>query len=280
MAYEKLNLKNGDTLTAEHLQHLEEGIAGAGIQPDWDAVEGEPGYIQNRPFGKTEVILFPETEAAFVDMDGMMMAALPANVKLEADTEYKIVYNAEEYLRKPCLMDGHPVGLGNTVVMGGDDTGEPFFIMIDMDESGVLTAMILALDGTTSTTVSCKGYPEKTLDIKYIPNAAENVIDLEALGLPTVQKDSAVSLYLPAMEIQQIAKQLKMGYTLRFKATLVYHNIIGDYSAELPQHIVEISAPVVQDGTVTAFYHNAMFVFDFTGTTEEIKARYSLVNLL
>ena len=30
MAYEKLNLKNGDTLTEAHLQHLEEGIAGAG----------------------------------------------------------------------------------------------------------------------------------------------------------------------------------------------------------------------------------------------------------
>ena len=29
MAYERLNLKDGDTLTAEHMRHIEDGIAGA-----------------------------------------------------------------------------------------------------------------------------------------------------------------------------------------------------------------------------------------------------------
>lgn len=33
MAYEKLNLKNGDVLTAEHLEHIEEGIGNA-LEPD------------------------------------------------------------------------------------------------------------------------------------------------------------------------------------------------------------------------------------------------------
>jgi hypothetical protein len=251
------------------------GSGGGGA--DWDAVEGEPGYIQNRPFGKTEVILFPETEVAFVDMDGMMMAGLPANVKLEADTEYKIVYNEVEYLRKPCLMDGNPVGLGNTVVMGGDDTGEPFFIMIDMDESGVLTAIILALDGTTSTTVSCKGYPEKTLDIKYIPNAAENVIDLTALGVTALGGTTSYTT-LPEDTINQIKKQLATGQvTLRFAVNIAFNDILAGVTVDGIRYLRLVAPTVVitepsEAYTVTARYQDALFVFEFHGTQVRYRA--------
>lgn len=258
---------------------------GGGAQPDWDAVEGEPGYIQNRPFGKREVILFPETEVAFVDQDGMMMAALPANVKLEADTEYKIVYNEVEYLRKPCLMDGNPVGLGNTVVMGGDDTGEPFFIMIDKQwdestESEVLSAMILALDGTTSTTVSCKGYPEKPLDSKYLPDVTPEVVDLEAMGMPAVTKE-VVSLSLSYAEIREIVEKLKKGATLHFRADLSFNDPTTSQTDF--QSYVNIYAPVVVQSatppTVTAFYHNAMFVVVFNENDSKIDAYWRSVSL-
>ena len=63
MAYEKLNLKNGDTLTAEHLQHLEEGIAGAG-----SGLLNENGIIKKEyfpegfPYGSLQkVTVMPET---------------------------------------------------------------------------------------------------------------------------------------------------------------------------------------------------------------------------
>ena len=66
MAYEKLNLKNGDTLTEAHLQHLEEGIANAGKGSD---LLDENGIIKQEYFpkgfpyksGEDNAVILPST---------------------------------------------------------------------------------------------------------------------------------------------------------------------------------------------------------------------------
>ena len=54
MAYEPLNLQNGHLMTAEDVQHMEQGIllAGGGSQADWNEGDVESAaFIKNRPFG-------------------------------------------------------------------------------------------------------------------------------------------------------------------------------------------------------------------------------------
>ncbi len=42
MSYEKLGFTSGQTLKAEHLNHIEDGIANAGGATTWDELEGKP----------------------------------------------------------------------------------------------------------------------------------------------------------------------------------------------------------------------------------------------
>ena len=53
MAYVKQNWKNGDIITADKLNHMEDGIAegGGSVQPDWNQNDSTASdYIKNRPF--------------------------------------------------------------------------------------------------------------------------------------------------------------------------------------------------------------------------------------
>lgn len=52
MAYEKQNFTNGQTLTAEHLNHIEDGLHElSNVQPDYDQNDSTAAdYIKNRPF--------------------------------------------------------------------------------------------------------------------------------------------------------------------------------------------------------------------------------------
>lgn len=53
MAYEKLNLADGDVLKAEHLAHMEDGIDKASVQSDWDQTDSNAAdFIRNKPFGE------------------------------------------------------------------------------------------------------------------------------------------------------------------------------------------------------------------------------------
>ena len=65
MAYEKLNLKNGDTLTEAHLQHLEEGIANAGKGSDLldeNGILKQEYFPEGFPYGSLQkVTVMPET---------------------------------------------------------------------------------------------------------------------------------------------------------------------------------------------------------------------------
>lgn len=63
MAYERHEWYGGEVITSEKLNNIEQGIeeaSASGGGADWNAVEGETGYIANKPFGTAteETILF------------------------------------------------------------------------------------------------------------------------------------------------------------------------------------------------------------------------------
>ena len=87
MSYERLNLKYKDKFTAEHLAHLEDGIA---APTNWIDI------VDNPLISKNELIeVWPETTMEYdVEMEGY---TLPSSPKLQAGHYYTLIYNGEKW---------------------------------------------------------------------------------------------------------------------------------------------------------------------------------------
>lgn len=151
-----------------------EGGSGGGAQADWNAKEGEPGHILNRPFYSTETIMEIVPECQPLNADGTFM--LLDAVDIADGYECVISWNGTEYqcTAADTIIEGMPmVALGNMAAAGGADTGEPFFIgclpPALAAEMGA-GALIIPMDGTTELTlkVTAKVTDVKKLDNKYL----------------------------------------------------------------------------------------------------------------
>ena len=168
------------------------GSGGGGAQPDWNAAEGEPGHILNRPFGESTEVLFDQW-VELVDADGDVgVYTGPFPELLEAANTYNITYNGNVYKCVPldALSAGYPTFIGNTSVMGGADTGEPFAIVVveDPDVGGIGTS-IMSCAGDTSATIRIEKFVIHTIDPKFLPD-----------GVPCVQQGELVEI-LPMTEV-------------------------------------------------------------------------------
>lgn len=187
MAYEKLNLKNGDTLTAEHLQHLEEGIAGAG-----SGLLNEQGIIKKEyfpegfPYGSLQkVTVMPETTLYRDASSGRFY--IPKGMELSAGMECVIRFTVPgmdyemEYKsvcrELPANKLGGKWGLGNLSIMGmGEDTGEPFAIgalPMEMVQAAGMGGMMVSTLSLESVTVTITALPANFsfIDPGYVENA-------------------------------------------------------------------------------------------------------------
>jgi len=144
---------------------------------DWNAAEGEPGHVLNRPFYSEVTVdtVLAETSPAFIEYAGQFILTDP--ILVITGEEYTVNWNGTEYT---CVCGEFDVEgvmtpvLGNLSAIGiGDDTGEPFLIMIAPDEFAAeagFTAAIQPLDGSTELTISIAGTVEivHKLPQKYI----------------------------------------------------------------------------------------------------------------
>ena len=189
MAYEKLNLKNGDTLTAEHLQHLEEGIAGAG-----SGLLNEQGIIKKEyfpegfPYGSLQkVTVMPETVLTR-DPDSQLYI-IPNVLELTQGRQYTVKLSMsvegetyEYYFPTVCREapeneEGVKWLLGNLALLNlGEDTGEDFVIGLiapEMAEAAGFGGMMMVSLAIDTITVSITGIPEdfSFIDPGYVENA-------------------------------------------------------------------------------------------------------------
>ena len=236
MAYEKLNLKNGDTLTEAHLQHLEEGIAGAGIQPDWDANDGESGHVLNRThYAEKVVSAFVDETLKGLDEDtGAFHYKKPFSVY--AGEEYTVSWDGIEY---KCICIEVPMEettllmLGNAgAVLGGESTGEPFLILTDRSEQGKQgiserdTATIAPLDGSTHPHVKITGLTDTIHELapRYIAteiSAIKDYIDdrtVNHIAMPSVEINSGEhkKATISAEVCNLIARGFKVAQPVRY----------------------------------------------------------------
>lgn len=125
---------------------------------NWDAAEGEPGYIINKPFGDTRELIFPEFE--FPQADGSI--PIPAQKVPVPGNVYTVVWNGVEY--------------NCEAVVGGDNfiffqyeggiENEPFEIVCIQ---GTIAA--LAKDGSTTVTLEIYRDYVKKLDSEFLPES-------------------------------------------------------------------------------------------------------------
>lgn len=151
---------------------------------DWNAKEGEPGYIENRTHyeNPNEVveILAESSPDSIQEDDGMMLGMYANSIGLEVGKKYRVKWNGVEYeCVAVSMLDIQPdaglpaVVIGNYgIMMGGDDTGEPFIIMNMppdwVEDMGAGTILYL-LDGSTELTLSIDAYGSiKKIDKKYL----------------------------------------------------------------------------------------------------------------
>lgn len=143
---------------------LPDDIAGGA---DWNANEGEAGYIKNRTHYDTISEIYPETTMA-LDSGG---AALPSDFILELNKQYIVSWNGTPYTRttESAMIDGEAaVVVGNLGPLTGSDTGEPFVIIYVPSYNMTL---IQAIDESlTSVNLKIEGAVTVKLPYKYLPD--------------------------------------------------------------------------------------------------------------
>lgn len=198
------------------------GTGGGGVNatPDWNENNPDsPAYIANRTHyeNPNEVveILAESSPDEIAEDDGMMIGMYANPIGLEVGKKYRVKWNGVEYeCVAVSMLDIQPdaglpaVVIGNYgVMMGGDDTGEPFIIM-DMppdwvEDMGAGTILYL-LDGSTELTLSIDAYGSiKKIDKKYLDLSeyakTENVNELSERLDNYYNKDYIDSMLNPGL---------------------------------------------------------------------------------
>lgn len=150
------------------------------ITGDGEIVHKLPGKFlpDGVPYvGKGEPVeLLPATEAQATD-DGFFITS-PIN-GVEVGKTYIVNYNGTDYkgiAKDASAFASNSAMLGNSSVLGfGEDSGEPFFFVVfppERLESDGFSAMIAAVDGASSVTLSISLLPEKLnkIDPRLLPD--------------------------------------------------------------------------------------------------------------
>jgi hypothetical protein len=137
---------------------------------DWNAKEGEAGYIKNKPLSEEISEVLPETA---ITLDGEY-ASLIGTFNLEPDRQYIVSWNGESYTCTAIgiTMEGvTAVILGNAGAAGLDnnDTGEPFYMAYAPLEGGMFIISLLEDDYNTTITLKIEGKTSKLL-YSYLPD--------------------------------------------------------------------------------------------------------------
>ena len=151
-------------------------------QTDWNAQEGEAGYVKNRTHWsvKTEQDILKDYVMTADDNGDMYISQL---FELAGGETYTVTWNGTAYQCTAQKFEENGqsmVMVGNiAAVDGSGDTGEPFVLAsTDLYAASGVYGMAMPLDGSASATVSIRGNVETVgeLDSKYIQTSLYNAV--------------------------------------------------------------------------------------------------------
>lgn len=149
------------------------------IQPDWNQNDSTAAdYVKNRPFytETRETILVEESTVSFQNNGSVYMAGLESTFVPTVGETYKVYWDGTVYECICTELKGLKT-IGNlSIINGGSDTGEPFF----MDIIDGIAIEIATADTSASHTVSISGVAEPIVKIpsKYIDKDTSGYIVL------------------------------------------------------------------------------------------------------
>lgn len=171
MAYTKQNFENGQILTAEQLNHMEQGIAA----PDWNDVTNKPFY-DLEPW--IPPVTLPEPGAERMEILGHM---------IKENTKYVVNFNGTDYecesftMTNPQFAGNVYLGNQSLIVSSFENNGSPFLLVSNANwEEKRIDVLRLVDESLTSCTISIRLADEPTikhLDPKYLPNGVPYVVD-------------------------------------------------------------------------------------------------------
>lgn len=180
MSYNKLGFTSGQTLKAEHLNHMEEGIANAG-GASWDSITDKPSYLPVMVTANADIL--PETQLT-PNGDSSFFYTKPFE-GIEVGNTYIVTYNGVEYTCEAEHLDTGGViytALGNIGAAFGTTnvSDEPFVVAIAPSIVAAQVGynlMVLAVDGATEVTMAIRGdvmtytkkLDNKCLDLDWLP---------------------------------------------------------------------------------------------------------------
>lgn len=150
-------------------------------ESDWNANEGEVGYIKNRTHYEAAYIEYlPETEIELVELGGglyVTQTTIPVGKtkEIKADQTYTITYDGVNYNYKFLEFEGG-VFAGNVDLLMNQSNGEPIaigFLPIENDDQNC-DLLFVDVNATASKTAKVKVSNEETravkLDKKFMPD--------------------------------------------------------------------------------------------------------------
>ena len=213
---------------------------------------------QSHAYGTAEVYLLPETEVELFDQEGMMANAITLSDSLKEGQVYTVTVDGSEYKCTCVFIEGVGFnGIGNAMVFGGDDTGEPFAVM----DTGA-QAVFFSMEGASSAVVSIRGVADVPLSSRYAPEPV--FVDLVELGAGEVGVGNFTQVQV---EVEPFIKAFKNGFIkMRIPVSAPLRTVISNSQPSLEdvQGVVEFVAPVKMfDGDFiveTTFFDAAIFV--------------------
>lgn len=167
-------LSDGIKVKASQVEGLPSGGgSGGGAQSDWNAAEGEPGHILNRTHYTEVKNAEIYSDTGLVPDPDMGMIVVSESIPVTVGEEYTVKWNGVDHTCTCVTVDGSASILGNMVIDGGEDTGEPFCIITYSDQG---MSALVPLDGSEQVAVSISGslVDVHELDEKYIAAALAN----------------------------------------------------------------------------------------------------------
>lgn len=178
--------ESGTKWVNEQLQSGGGSGGGGGAQPDWNAAEGEPGHILNRPCWKDRsVVLLPPTDITGT-AEGVAPIPFTEGLVVEAGRTYEVslaaggmsnTVSVEAFLYE---QDGMEMG----AILPIDDTMQIAVVLPELGAQEGISGVVMGIpEGATYTIGIAAPGDVKTLDLDMIPEPP--FFDISSIGTIT-----------------------------------------------------------------------------------------------